>query len=135
MQTASAPKGSDEPGNGGLNWRQHKKANMRRQQEIERRKQLVDGYVAALGGADRVTAIQLQDVERAVDLVLLAREMRASVRQGNAKVSDLTRLEGAADRAVRRLNLPAPGKPAAVPSIHDHIAANYATADASEEEE
>jgi len=66
---------------------------------------------------------------------MLARDMRAAVRQGTAKVSDLTRLEGAADRAVRRLNLPAASTAAAVPSIHDHIAANYATAGASEGEE
>jgi hypothetical protein len=72
------------------------------------REKLIAAYVEALGGSDRVGPIVMQDIERAVDLVLLAREMRASVRQGSAKVSDLTRLEGAADRAVRRLNLPAP---------------------------
>jgi hypothetical protein len=113
MQTASAPKDGDQPGASGLNWRQRKKANMRRQQEMQRRKELVDGYVQALGGIARVSAIQLEDIHRCVDLVLMAREMRAAVRQGAAKVSDLTRLEGAADRAVRRLCLPVPGKAAA----------------------
>jgi hypothetical protein len=79
------------------------------------REQLVAAYVEALGGTDRVGPIVMQDVERAVDLVLLAREMRAAVRQGTAKISDLTRLEGAADRAVRRLNLK-PGAAAAAPA-------------------
>jgi hypothetical protein len=86
-----------------------------------RRQQLVAAYVEALGGKARMTAIQAQDVERAVDLVLLAREMRASVRQGAAKISDLTRLEGAADRAVRRLNLPPSGS-AAPMGLHDIVA-------------
>jgi hypothetical protein len=121
MQTASAPK-DNEPGSGSLNWRQRKKANERRRQEIERRQSLVDGYVQALGGADRVSAIQMQDVERATDLVLLARDMRAAVRQGTAKISDLTRLEGAADRAVRRLNLPPPHAAAPVPTLAEYLA-------------
>jgi hypothetical protein len=87
-----------------------------------RRRQMVAAYVAALGGSDRVGPIVMQDVERAVDLVLLARDMRGQVRQGSAKVSDLTRLEGAADRAVRRLNLPAPGRAAPVMGLHDIVA-------------
>jgi hypothetical protein len=108
MQASSAVKDSD----GGLNWRQRKKVVARRQQEMQRRQQLVDAYVEALGGPDRVTAIQMTDIERAVDLTLMAAELRTAVRQGSAKVSDLTRLEGAADRATRRLNLPPPGSAA-----------------------
>ena len=84
-----------------------------------RRRQLVSAYVAALGGKARLTEIQTQDVERAVDLIEMARSMRAAVRAGTAKVSDLTRLEGAADRAVRRLNLPAPN--AAVPTLSQYL--------------
>ena len=75
-----------------------------------RRQQLVAAYIQALGGADRVNPIVLADIERAVDLVMLARDMRAAVRQGTAKVSDLTRLEGASDRAIRRLGI----KPGAI---------------------
>jgi hypothetical protein len=86
------------------------------------REKLITAYVGALGGADRVGPIVMQDVERAVDLVMLARDMRAAVRQGTAQVSDLTRLEGAADRAVRRLNLPAPGSTVPVMDLHDHAA-------------
>ena len=89
------------------------------------REQLVAAYVEALGGTDRVGPIVMQDVERAVDLVLLAREMRAAVRQGTAKISDLTRLEGAADRAVRRLNL-RPPKAAAAIGLDDIVAKHAA---------
>jgi hypothetical protein len=118
MQTESAPK-DNEPGSGGLNWRQRKKL-------IARRRELTDGYIAALGGAGRVNAIQMEDIHRAVDLVVLAGEMRAAVRQGTAKISDLTRLEGAADRAVRRLNLPPPGRAAPVMGLHDIVAKHTA---------
>jgi hypothetical protein len=86
------------------------------------REKLIAAYVEALGGSARVGPIVMQDIERAVDLVMLSREMRASVRQGAAKVSDLTRLEGAADRAVRRLNLPAPNTAAPVMDLLDHAA-------------
>jgi len=73
------------------------------------RERLIAAYVEALGGADRVNLIQMQDVTRCADLVLLAAETRDAVRRGAAKVADMTRLEGAADRAQRRLNLRPPG--------------------------
>jgi hypothetical protein len=38
------------------------------------RKEMIGGYVAALGGTDRVSAIQLENIRRAVDLTLLAAE-------------------------------------------------------------
>jgi hypothetical protein len=107
MQTASAPKdssdGNDRPGARGLNWRQRKKANTRR-------KQLVDGYVAALGGLERVGALVRVEIERCVDMTLLAEGMRAKALRGEAvDIGDLTRLEGAVSRIIRSLNLPAPG--------------------------
>jgi hypothetical protein len=86
-----------------------------------RRQQLVRAYVEALGGADRVSAIQMENIHRAVDLTLLARDMRAAVSKGTAKVADLTRLEGASDRAVRRLGLPPPGA-APVPTLAEYLA-------------
>jgi hypothetical protein len=118
MQTAATPKDSDRPGSGGLNWRQRKKL-------IAQRRLLVDAYVQALGGSTRANPIVMTDIERAVDLVILAREMRAAVRQGTAKISDLTRLEGAADRAVRRLNL-RPPKAAAAIGLDDIVAKHAA---------
>ena len=96
-----------------------------------RRQQLVKAYVDTLGGSARVGPIVMQDVERAADLVLLARDMRAAVRQGTAKVSDLTRLEGAADRAVRRLNLPPPKAAAAVQTLQDYLASHTEAGDTS----
>jgi hypothetical protein len=103
-----------------------------------RREKLTAAYVEACGGAGRVSAIQMEDIQRAVDLVMLAREMRGQVRQGLAKVSHLTTLEGAADRAVRRLNLPAPDTAVPMMDLHDHAAkraAERAKAQSAEEAE
>ena len=94
------------------------------------RKEMIDGYTAALGGKARVTAIQLQDITRAVDLVTLASKARAALAAGNATINDVVKLEGAADRAVRRLNLSAPGpskvskygKAEPVPTLQDYFA-------------
>jgi hypothetical protein len=83
------------------------------------RQEMVAAYVSVLGGKAHVGPIVMQDIERAVDLVLLARDMRAAVRQGTAKVSDLTRMESTADRAVRRLGLPAAGAAVPVQTLHD----------------
>ena len=83
---------------------------MRRQQEIQRRRELIDGYVAALGGADRVNAIQMVEIERVVDMSLLAEAMRARALRGEAiDIGELVRLEGAVSRVIRSLNLPPPG--------------------------
>ncbi|SHM06896.1 hypothetical protein SAMN05444159_7588 [Bradyrhizobium lablabi] len=71
-----------------------------------RRKELVDGYVTALGGPDRVTPLQMVEIERAAGLTLLAQEMRAKALRGeDVAITDLTRLEGTLDRATRRLGL------------------------------
>lgn len=128
---AHPPKDADKPAP--LHWRQRKKLVARRKQLEEesaaRKPQMIAAYVEALGGADRVNPILMIDIERAAELVLLAREMRQSVRQGAAKVADLTRLEGAADRAVRRLNLPPPNAAAPVPTLQDYVASKQAAAE------
>lgn len=122
MQASSATKDSEEPGSSGLNWRQRKKANMRRQQEMQRRNQLVDGYVAALGGPDRVGPIVMTEVMRAVDMTQLAEGMRAKALRGDAiDIGELVRLEGAVSRVIRSLNLPPPGA-APVPTLQDYVA-------------
>jgi hypothetical protein len=87
-----------------------------------RRQQLVAAYVEALGGKARVTAIQLQDITRAVDLVTLASKARAALAAGNATINDVVKLEGAADRAVRRLGLPPPNAAPPVPSLAEYLA-------------
>jgi hypothetical protein len=97
----------DEPGGGRLNWRQRKKATMRRQQ-------LVAGYVQVLGGADRISSLQMAEVMRAVDMTLLAEGMRAKALRGEPiDIGDMIRLEGAVSRVIRSLNLPPPGAAAA----------------------
>jgi hypothetical protein len=126
MQTAT--KESDRPGSGGgLNWRQRKKINDRRQEAIKWRNDLIDAYVAALGGPDRVSAITRQDCERAADMAILALNLRRRALRGDASVaiSDLTRVEGCADRAVRRLNLPPPNAAAPVPTLADYLAGQH----------
>jgi hypothetical protein len=75
-----------------------------------RRQQLVAAYIEALGGKGRVTAIQLQDITRAVDLVTLASKARAALAAGNATINDVVKLENAVDRSMRRLGI----KPGAV---------------------
>jgi hypothetical protein len=121
---AHPPKDSDKPAP--LHWRQRKKLVARRRQLEEesaaRKPAMIAAYVEALGG--NVTEIQKADIERAVDLTLIAAEMRTAVRLGTAKVSQLTTLEGHADRARRRLNLPGddPGSAAPVMDLHDHAA-------------
>jgi hypothetical protein len=123
--SAQPTKDGDKPG---LNWRQRKKLVARRKQLEEesaaRKPAMIAAYVEALGGPDRVNPIQMTDIERAVDLTLIASEMRAAVRLGTAKVSQLTTLEGHADRARRRLNIPPPNA-AAAPThlLDDYLAA------------
>jgi hypothetical protein len=116
----------DQPGSAPLNWRQRKKLVARRKQLEEesaaRKPQLIAAFVQALGGRDRIGPLVMLDIERAVDLTLIAAEQRAAVRLGTAKLADLTRLEGAADRAIRRLGLPPPGSAAPVMDLHDHAA-------------
>jgi hypothetical protein len=90
---------TDKPPGAGLNWRHRK-----------RRKALIDGYVHALGGIERVNALQRVEIDRCVDMTLLAEAMRGRALRGEAiDIGDLTRLEGAVSRVIRSLNLPAPG--------------------------
>jgi hypothetical protein len=109
-----------------LNWRQRKKLVARRKQLEEesaaRKPQLIDAYVAALGEGVRANPIIMLDIERAADLVLMAAELRVAVREGRAKVGDLGRLEGHADRAVRRLGLKAPNAAPAGPTLAEYLA-------------
>jgi hypothetical protein len=102
MQMSSATKDSDQPA---LNWRQRKKLVARRQQEIERRQRMIADYVGRLGGD--VSEIQRRNVERVVDLELLAAMARAAALRGEESLGNVTRLEIQASKAVRMLGLPA----------------------------
>jgi len=105
MQASTATK----EGKPALNWRQRKKLVARRKQLADRRPQLIDEYVQELG-SDRVTALVRLEIERVVDMTLLAEGMRARALRGEAiDIGDLTRLEGAVSRMIRSLNLRPPG--------------------------
>jgi hypothetical protein len=93
-----------------------------------RRRQLVDHYVQALGGGARVGAIQRMDVERAVDLILLAKTARAELAAGKTTINNVVKLENSADRAVRRLNL-SPPDAAPTQSLAAYLASKQAAAE------
>lgn len=99
------------------------------------REKLIAAYVAALGGADRVDPIVAEDIARCADMVLLARTARADLAVGKSTINDVVKLENAADRAQRRLNLPAPGTAAPVMSLLDHHAAQRASLPIVEEDD
>jgi hypothetical protein len=91
-----------------------------------RRRELIAIYSAALGGAAALSEGQLIDIRKAAELTALAEAARArAMREGASGAGELTamvRLEGMAGRAVRALNLPAPGGGAPVMTLHDHVA-------------
>jgi hypothetical protein len=103
-----------------------------RSSQSRRRRDLIRGYVSALGGPDKVSPTAMNDVVRAADLVAIAEKSRAdALRGGTVDLSALIRLEGAADRAVRRLSLPQSGKSPAAngqAALFDHLAKNYGVA-------
>jgi hypothetical protein len=73
-----------------------------------RRVDLIALYTAALGGRDRITEGQLADIVRAAELVAVAEEARfAALTKGGGAVdlAALVKIEGTADRAVRRLGI------------------------------
>jgi hypothetical protein len=86
-----------------------------------RRRDVIDGFVAALGGPDCVNDAMMSDLARAADLTILAARARENHLLGGTQisVSHLIRLEGAADRAVRRLNLPSDGTSLSAPTLAD----------------
>jgi hypothetical protein len=74
-----------------------------------RRQELIALYAAAMGGIDVLTDGQAVDVRRAAELTALAEAARAqTMRDGTAdaaKLSAMIRLEGAAERARKALNI------------------------------
>jgi hypothetical protein len=51
------------------------------------RKEMIADFVAALGGSARVSSMQMHDVARAADLVLLASTARAELAAGNTNLA------------------------------------------------
>ena len=68
---------------------------------------MIETYVRALGGWDTITEGQLADVVRASELTAIAEETRFAALKGGTEVDleALVRVEGIADRAVRRLGI------------------------------
>jgi hypothetical protein len=91
-----------------------------------RRKDLIADFVRALGGPEHVTAILMRDIARAADLMALCEQERTKALRGeDVSIANLSRLEGAADRAVRRLRLPEHqrgGRTSSPSSIEDLVA-------------
>jgi hypothetical protein len=99
----------------------------------KRRKELINAFTAAVAGLDALTPVQSSAVVRAADLVALAEQQRAKALSGDASVDmeGLIRLEGAADRAVRRLGIKPGANQAKPPSIAEYAARKAAEKAAS----
>jgi hypothetical protein len=96
-----------------------------------RRRDLVTVFVDALGGADKVTGVQLMDIRRAAELTALAEETRAkALCEGTSSVdlAALVRLEGAASRAVRALGVKSGPAATRAPTIGEWLAARTSRA-------
>jgi hypothetical protein len=75
----------------------------------KRVQRLVAHFTVELGGLDRVGGVQMVRIRRAAELVVAAELKRASLLRGEpVDTLALGQLEGHADRALRRLGLPAP---------------------------
>jgi hypothetical protein len=90
---------------------------------------LVAAYIEALGGKARVSPIQLQDIERVVDLILAARTARADLLAGKVTITNVVKLENAVGRALLRLSLPEPNAAAPTPSLADYLASRSSAPD------
>jgi hypothetical protein len=107
-----------------------------RTSEGRRRRDLIATYVAATGGPDQASPALMNDITRAVDLVLIAERTRAKALRGGAiDLSALTRIEGAADRAVRRLGIKSVATGPKPPTLEEYLAARYPAADEQEADE
>jgi hypothetical protein len=123
MQSTAAKEDQPDSARPPRNWRHRKQENARRRQETARRQQFVEGCITALGGPNRVTALQMVEIERAASLTLLAQDVRAKALRGETiDIGDMVRLEGALSRVLRSLNIPPPNAAAPVMTLHDHAA-------------
>jgi hypothetical protein len=101
---------------------------------------LVGLFVAELGGSDAVSPTTMLKVRRAAELVVTTEELRASTLSAEHPPTDLAmlalvRLEGIADRAVRRLGLGLEHKPPPAPTLQQYLAQIAAQHPAAEEVE
>jgi hypothetical protein len=121
------PKNSDKPAaKPVLHWRRRKVIVAARKQAADEaanvRPQLIEAHVQRLGGA--VGPLVMADIERVVDLTLLASKTRTAVLQGTANVREVTLIEGALGKALRRLDdMPVANASPAVRSLSDYLVA------------
>jgi hypothetical protein len=95
-----------------------------------RRRELIAVFVQAIG---RVSPVQMVEIERTASLLILAEDLRTKALRGeDVAIADLSRLEGTADRAIRRLGIKAGA--AAAPMGLDDIVARHAAERADPEE-
>jgi hypothetical protein len=104
-----------------------------RTRRARRRRELIAAYSNALGGPAALTEGQRTDIRKAAELVALSEAARArAMQEGTADAGDISamvRLESTASRAVRALNIPAPGSAAPVQTLQDFLASQHATTD------
>ena len=90
-----------------------------------RRRELIEIYAKALGGASALSEGQLVDIRKAAELTSLAEQSRARAMRGimNAgEISAMIRLEGTASRAVRALNIQQSAVRSNLPSPAEYLA-------------
>jgi hypothetical protein len=91
-----------------------------------RRQELIDIYIAALGGPASLSEGQRLDIRKAAELTALAEQARArAMREGASGAGELTamvRLEGMAARAVRALNIKAGANQPKAESFAEYVA-------------
>ena len=90
-----------------------------------RRRELIDIYAKALGGASALNEGQFVDIRKAAELTSLAEQSRARAMRGimNAgEISAMIRLESTASRAVRALNIQQSAERTNLPSPAEYLA-------------
>jgi hypothetical protein len=94
---------------------------------------LTRSFLAALGDPDDI-ALQAQAVAAAEMVVIAEAARAAALKSGHANLGELVRLQGAADRAVRKLGLDRKREPTG-PTLSEYLAGHYASASPEDETE
>ena len=95
-----------------------------------RLRDLYVGYIVALGHPTDV--VTQANCLKAAELALAAENARAQLLAGKGDANAVVRLENLADRAIRRLGLPAPGTSARVAPLRERLAAKAAAGAAAD---
>jgi hypothetical protein len=90
-----------------------------------RRRELIEIYANALGGASGLHGGQIVDIRKAAELTSLAEQSRARAMRGilsASEISAMIRLESTASRAVRALNIQQNAVRSNLPSPAEYLA-------------